>query len=62
MANPKSLAEVSPDNLAARLGPGTTFGKITLEVVDPGTPLTTAVTARFPALAAERGLLTLPRS
>ncbi|MBR0712957.1 hypothetical protein [Bradyrhizobium liaoningense] len=62
MANPKSLVEVSPDNLAARFGQGTTLSKITFQVVDPSTPLTTAVTARFPALAAERGLLTLPPS
>jgi hypothetical protein len=59
-AEPKSLVEVSPDNLAARFGPGTTLDRIALQVVDQSTPLTTAVTSRFPALAKERGLLTSP--
>lgn len=61
-AEPKSLVEVSPDNLNARFGPGYTLSKITFQVVDQSTPLTTALTARFPALAKERGLLTLPPS
>jgi len=60
MAEPKSLVEVSPVNLAAHFGPGTTLDRITFQVVDRSTPLTTAVTSRFPALARERGLLTLP--
>ncbi|WP_315835822.1 hypothetical protein [Bradyrhizobium prioriisuperbiae] len=56
-AEPKSLVEVSPDNLNARFGSGYTLSKITFQVVDQGTPLTTALAARFPALARERGLL-----
>jgi hypothetical protein len=62
MAQPKSLVEVSPDNLSARFGSGYTLNRITFQVVDHSTPLTTALTARFPALAKERGLLTLPPS
>jgi hypothetical protein len=60
MTEPKSLVEVSPDNLAARFGPGVTLDRITFQAVDRTTPLTTAVTGRFPALAKQRGLLTLP--
>lgn len=60
MAEPKSLVEVSPDNLAARFGPGTTLDRITFQAVDRSMPLTTAVTSRFPALTRQRGLLTLP--
>ena len=60
MAEPKSVVEVSPVNLAARFGPGTTLDRITFQIVDPGTPLTTSVTTRFPALVRQRGLLTLP--
>lgn len=61
-AEPKSLVEVSPDKLNARFGSGYALNQITIQVVDRSTPLTTALTARFPALAGERGLLVLPPS
>jgi hypothetical protein len=60
-AEPKSLVEVSPESLNTRFGPGNTLNKITFQVVDQSTPLTTAVTDQFPELARERGLLPLRR-
>jgi hypothetical protein len=58
--DPKSLVEAPADNLAARFGPGYRLSRITYQVVDKRTPLTTTLTARFPALVKQRGLLVLP--
>jgi hypothetical protein len=53
--NPGSIAEVSPDNLAASFGAGYSLKRITFEAVDGKTPLTTGFSDRFPAIANHRG-------
>jgi hypothetical protein len=56
VAEPKSIVWISPD----RPGAGYAVSAIALQVVDRSTPLTRDLSARFPALAADQGLLTLP--
>ena len=55
MNDPRSVAEVSPDDLAARFGAGYALKRITFEAVDHKTPLTTGFRDRFPAIASHRG-------
>ena len=44
---PKSVVEVSPDNLAASFGAGYALEKITFQAVDRQTPLTTGIRQRL---------------
>lgn len=55
VSNPSSIAEVSPDNLAAAFGVGYSLKRITFEAVDAKTPLTAGFSDRFPAIAKHRG-------
>ena len=52
---PASVAEVSPDNLAAHFGTGYALKRITFEALDSQMPLTTGFKDRFPAIASHRG-------
>jgi hypothetical protein len=46
-ADPASVYEVDPDNLAKTHGPGARFLGLAIEIVDPKTPLTKAIQQRL---------------
>lgn len=46
-ADPASVYEVDPDNLAKTHGPGAKFLGLSIEIVDPKTPLTEAIQQRL---------------
>ncbi len=46
-ADPASVYEVDPDNLAKTHGPGARFLGLSIEIVDPKTPLTEAIQERL---------------
>jgi hypothetical protein len=47
-ADPTSVYEVDPDNLAKTHGPGAKFLGLSIEIVDPKTPLTDTIQQRLP--------------
>ncbi|MDZ7627958.1 MAG: hypothetical protein U5J99_06060 [Parvularculaceae bacterium] len=46
-ADPTSVYEVDPDNLAKTHGPGAKFLGLSIEIVDPKTPLTKSIEGRL---------------
>ncbi|MDZ7629338.1 MAG: hypothetical protein U5J99_13140 [Parvularculaceae bacterium] len=54
-ADPTSVYEVDPDNLAKTHGPGAKFLGLSIEIVDPKTPLTTSIMQRLPWLSDTSG-------
>jgi hypothetical protein len=51
-ADPTTVYEVDPDNLANTHGPGAKFLGLSIEIVDPKTPLTEAIQKRLPWIVA----------
>lgn len=48
-----TVKEVDPDNLTPSIGPGYRFRRLTVQVVDADTPLTTGFEQRFPEIAGQ---------
>lgn len=59
VTNPQSQTEILSEAFRAKLGADYSIDKVTIQVVANDEPLTTALTERFPALAGERGMLSL---